>query len=76
MRQSIDMSGATVGLLRVLERAPKPEGLSAEYTTQAFWKCRCECGRTVVKSLQSLRDGHLSCGHLGGWKVGRGGWQS
>ena len=56
----IDMTGKRVGRLTVLELGEK----KGKYTG-AFWKCKCDCGRTVTVPGRSLRNGETrSCGCL------------
>lgn len=54
-----DLSGKRVGMLQVLERAPKRPREKV-----AAWLCRCDCGNTVRKRTRDLQDNSrtLSCG--------------
>lgn len=54
-----DMSGKRVGMLTVLERAPKQPREKV-----ATWLCRCDCGKAVRKRTRDLQDNSrtLSCG--------------
>ena len=55
--------GQVFGRLTVLEEAPAP----TEYTTyKGLWyRCRCQCGNTVVVRRDSLVSGNTkSCGCL------------
>jgi hypothetical protein len=55
---TLDLSGQTFGRLSVV----RPAGGRGIKTT---WLCRCECGRSVVKTTDSLRRGITrSCGCL------------
>lgn len=52
-----DLSGEKFGMLTVLEYAGKSE------KGYHSWKCKCDCGKIVVKSGKGLRNGHItSCG--------------
>lgn len=52
-----DMVGWKHGRLEVMERAGKVGARSA-------WRCRCECGQTVVRTGSALKQGLQSCGCL------------
>lgn len=53
-----DMTGRTIHRLTILSRAPNRNG-------QAWWLCRCVCGKTLEVFGRSLRDGDAkSCGCL------------
>ncbi|AOY60552.1 hypothetical protein B2D07_18935 [Desulfococcus multivorans] len=55
-----DETGNVYGRLTVIARAERPEGLK---NTNAYWRCRCECGREVVVNGGDLRRGNTSsCG--------------
>lgn len=55
-----DITGATFGRLKVIERVARPEGSK---DTAAYWRCRCECGGEAVVSRRALRSGStVSCG--------------
>lgn len=59
---AIDMAGRRYGRLVVMERVKRPE-----YTTccGAWWRCECDCGRTVEVYGSLLRRGATrSCGCL------------
>lgn len=57
MATFIDLTGQRFGRLIVIERVQK------EGYTNAFWKCRCDCGKEIVTSSRHLRSGHTqSCG--------------
>jgi hypothetical protein len=59
-RPVIDLRGRVFGLLTVQERdMSKPQGNGKE----AYWLCRCACGRTTsVRSTHLTRDDIRSCG--------------
>jgi hypothetical protein len=59
-RNMIDLTGQRFGRLLVLERAlPSPS------QTQAYWRCRCDCGNSTTTDGWSLRRGLTrSCGCL------------
>jgi hypothetical protein len=54
----IDMTGKTIGRLKVLGRAPGKANGGVK------WRCRCSCGKTKMIFGQALRDpkGTTSCG--------------
>lgn len=58
MGKTIDMTDKKYGRLTVLEKA--------EYQGKdrhTFWKCKCNCGNTIITSGKSLRTGRTtSCG--------------
>lgn len=55
----IDMTGQKFGRLTVVEFA----GIGRE--NRAMWNCKCDCGKTIVVSGKSLRNGNTnSCGCL------------
>lgn len=57
---SEDLTGQKFGLLTVVSRAKRPEGLTS---TGAYWLCHCECGNSKVIMGKSLRTGKtVSCG--------------
>lgn len=59
-RRSLDLQGHRYGRLTVLEAYRTPESSDGEY-----WRCRCDCGNTVVCHKESLRSGNTrSCGCL------------
>jgi hypothetical protein len=52
----VDMAGQRIGHLLVLERAPNMRRAAA-------WRCRCDCGREVVRRGHWLRHGRIAdCG--------------
>lgn len=54
-----DLSGQTFGMLTAIEPTEERRGGSV------VWKCRCECGNTVLVSTKGLKSGHSqSCGCL------------
>lgn len=57
---SEDLTGQKFGLLTVISRAERPEGLTS---SGAYWLCRCDCGNDKVIMGKSLRTGKtISCG--------------
>lgn len=55
----IDMTGTKYGKLSVIERYFNTNTKD----TRAYWKCICECGKTVCVSGKNLRSGNTkSCG--------------
>ncbi|MBT9156864.1 MAG: hypothetical protein DDT37_01855 [Firmicutes bacterium] len=53
----VDLKGKHFGLLVVLERVSRKEGL--------FWRCKCRCENVVVVYAASLKSGRTrSCGCL------------
>jgi hypothetical protein len=54
MPRTKDLSNQRFGHLIALYRAAKPEGLNS---TEAFWQCKCDCGRETVVSSHKLRKG-------------------
>lgn len=60
MTTRIDLTGQKFGKLTVLryDHTEKPKGI-------AFYRCRCDCGNTVIVASGHLRSGHTqSCGCL------------
>ncbi len=58
-----DETGKRYGQLTVIEQAPPPEHVKRKDT--AYWRCRCDCGNTVIVVGVSLREGNTaSCGCL------------
>lgn len=58
MAAFVDITGERYARLLVLERAPNV----GRYVS---WKCRCDCGRTVIVGSNRLRQGNTrSCGCL------------
>lgn len=57
MSRIIDMTGKKCGRLQVMEFSEmRKDG-------QAYWKCLCDCGNTVIVAGNKLRSGHTrSCG--------------
>lgn len=52
-----DLTGKKFGKLVVLEYVEKND------KGQHLWKCKCECGNTVIKNGKLLQNGHIkSCG--------------
>ncbi len=61
-RTPIDMTGQVIGCFTVLGPSPKRAA-----SRQAYWRCRCDCGRGHPQELdvlgKNLRNGRsLSCG--------------
>ncbi len=51
-----DIAGQRFGRLVALERV-------GSRANQALWRCRCDCGNTVVVGMSNLKTGHTtSCG--------------
>lgn len=71
MRNAIDISGQRFGKLVAVERSGSAKD------NAALWKCKCDCGNTIVTRARSLIVGHTkSCGcsrktDLIGQKFGR-----
>lgn len=54
-----DLAGRKFGMLLAVRRAAGTH----EHNGEAFWLCRCECGKEVVVRSDHLIDGHSrSCG--------------
>lgn len=53
--RAIDMTGARVGTLTVITRAPRT-------VKGAQWVCRCDCGRQKILFGSNLRRGSAACG--------------
>jgi len=61
LMQSKDITGQRFGRLVAIERAGKPTGTQTTYR----WRCRCDCGKIVTVTLNSLTTGKTqSCGCL------------
>jgi hypothetical protein len=61
LSQSKDIAGQRFGRLTALERV----GKSITKQTTYRWRCRCDCGKTIVATLNSLTSGRTqSCGCL------------
>lgn len=57
MQKVIDMTGRRLGMLTVIERTEGPS------TRNAYWRCRCDCGKEIVVTGSALRRRrHNSCG--------------
>lgn len=68
MSKFIDYTGKSVDRLTVLERVPTPAGKSG-----AWWRCRCICGKEVIRGSSTLGDNRSSvrsCGCYGIEKTG------
>lgn len=61
MVKALDLTGMKFGRLLATERAPRPQ---SNRTTDAFWLCKCDCGRESVVSSYLLRRSTRSCGCL------------
>lgn len=58
----IDIKGKRFGRLVAVERVEAPEGASQQ---QAYWRCKCDCGKEKVVASAVLRRGNTrSCGCL------------
>ena len=58
----IDITGQTFGYLTVIGRAEKPQGIKSR---NAYWKCKCKCGKETIVMGTNLRSGNTkSCGCL------------
>jgi ribosomal protein S27E len=67
MSRAIDLTGQRFERLLVLERAERRYN-----TTNAFWKCQCDCGEITVVNSNALRRGKTkSCGCLSAENTGR-----
>jgi hypothetical protein len=55
MGNLVDLTGQRVGRLTVLERAES-------HGNNAYWKCICDCGNSVIVSRPNLKNGQISCG--------------
>ncbi len=53
-----DMTGFRYGFLKVIGRAIKDSSLSSY---GQYWRCKCKCGRVIIKATRSLKRG-LTCG--------------
>ena len=59
--KTINMIGQRYGLLTVIEKAPDREHKNS--TPTKMWKCRCDCGNTIICSRQALTSGEKKdCG--------------
>lgn len=59
MSHIIDLTGQRFGRLVVIEKDENRNGKS----TNAYWKCKCDCGNEVSVISKSLRNGETkSCG--------------
>jgi hypothetical protein len=63
MNKTPNLAGQKFGMLEVLERSDPPPGITADYYIQlSFWRCRCDCGREVIRPTGSLNNKSLrSC---------------
>ena len=59
MAKAIDLTGQKFNRLLVLERDTKKDK-----SRQAWWKCRCDCGKEISVRGYCLRNGNTqSCGY-------------
>lgn len=57
------MIGRKIGLLKVIERVPPPEGTPEYEIHNTFWRCRCDCGNEIVMSRGKITSlATPSCG--------------
>lgn len=66
-----DFTGRKIGKLKVLERV----GYTGKNNDRIAWKCRCDCGKIIVKSSGDLKRKNvkmLHCGCLRGMTVKHG----
>ena len=62
MAKAIDLTGQKFNRLLVLGR----DDTKKDKSRQAWWKCRCDCGKEISVRGQSLRNGNTqSCGCYG-----------
>ena len=64
-KNTIDLTGKRFGKLVVIELNHKTQKTLANGNKKSnyYWKCKCDCGKEVIKSGDSLRRGHTkSCG--------------
>lgn len=55
-----DITGQRFGKLTVLKRVPRPEHVSG---ADAYWLCKCDCGKEKIIIGKSLRNGStVTCG--------------
>ena len=60
MSHLIDLTGQRFGRLVVVEKAKSKKG-----STNAFWLCKCDCGKEIITRSTTLRKGQSkSCGCL------------
>lgn len=61
----VSFAGRTFGRLTVVERGPDWVSPTGRGPRKVQWKCRCECGGSVLVRASSLRSGKTrSCGCL------------
>ena len=58
-RKAIDLTGQRFGRLVVLERIPTPKFYA---NRDAWWNCKCDCGKLHAASSRNLRMRCRSCG--------------
>ena len=58
-RKIYNLIGKHFGHLTVIAQADKPYK-----STQKFWLCKCDCGKSTIVTTGNLNSGHtISCGH-------------
>ena len=64
MAKALELTGQTIGWLRVIGRAETPEGQKGlNYKAGTWWRCRCRCRKEVVVSAVYLRQSEVpNCG--------------
>lgn len=56
--------GEQYGELKLIERVPRPEDAGDSYTRCSWWRCRCSCGKEVLRAIAFLRRApypHCGC---------------
>lgn len=56
--QALDIAGQRFGSLLVIRRAEKPAGIKH---TEAYWLCRCDCGKEITLPGSSVRNYKGGC---------------
>lgn len=58
-------AGDHYGELELIEPVERPEGLNGRYGKCSWWRCRCSCGKEVIKPYAYIRSSpHAQCGHM------------
>lgn len=58
-KAALELSGQRFGYLTALYRLNRQVATGRNY----YWKCRCDCGKTVEVNTSNLRSGRvISCG--------------
>lgn len=58
-------AGDHYGELELIEPVERPEGYKGRYGKCSWWRCRCSCGKEVVKPYAYIRSSpHAQCGHM------------